>query len=304
MASLNTARDLVQMHQPDVLLLTETKLSKERVQQVVDRFPFDGWAASETIGFRGGILLMWNTRKVNVHIMGSTEQEIHVVMQVCNSNSQWLFSGIYVSPRYKERKVLWANLETIAETTYIPWIVLGDFNEVVSESEKLGGGTINFNKALRFSEMLSNCCLTDLGFSGPRFTWTNLRQTGGLIQERLDRAVANPSWRIMFPNAEVSHLPRVHSDHCPVLLDFNPRRVVGQEKPFRFETMWLSHPTFESVVIRSWEEGGHDLQSSIEIFCQRVTRWNKEVFGNVFQEKKKTPGTVGGYPKKDGHSAL
>lgn len=150
----------------------------------------------------------------------------------------------------------------------------------------------------RFNEMLSNCCLTNLGFSGPRFTWTNLRQTGGLIQERLDRAVANPSWRLMFPNAELRHLPRVHSDHCPVLLDFNPRRIVGRQKPFRFETMWLSHPTFENVVIQSWEEGGHVLQNSIDIFCHKVTKWNKEVFGNVFQKKRKLLARLEGIQRK------
>lgn len=56
--SLNTARDLVELHQPDVLLLTETQLKRDRVQRVVNRFPLDGWAASDAVGFRGGIILM------------------------------------------------------------------------------------------------------------------------------------------------------------------------------------------------------------------------------------------------------
>lgn len=169
-ASLSTARDLVEIHQPDVLLLTETRLQRERIQQVVNRFPLDGWASSDAVGFRGGIILMWNTRRVNVQILGSTEQEIHALIEVHNSSFQWLFSGIYASPRFKERKILWGNLETVAELMDRPWIVLGDFNEVMSESEKLGGGPISFSRALRFSEMLNNCCLTDLGFSGPRYT--------------------------------------------------------------------------------------------------------------------------------------
>jgi hypothetical protein len=38
---------------------------------------------------------------------------------------------------------------------------------------------------------LINCHLSDLGFMGSKFTWTNYRQDGSFIRERLDRAVAN-----------------------------------------------------------------------------------------------------------------
>lgn len=119
-ASISTARDMVDVHQPDILLLTKTRIRQDRVQCVVDRLPFDG---SDAIGFRGGIILMWNRRKVDVRILGITEQEIHAVMKVHNSNTTWLFSGIYASPRFRESKILWHNLEAIAESVNTPWVV-------------------------------------------------------------------------------------------------------------------------------------------------------------------------------------
>ena len=60
--------------------------------------------------------------------------------------------------------------------------------------------------------------MIDIGFSGPRFTWTNKREIQALIQERIDRFFVNPSWCLLYPEARVTHLTRSHSDHCPVLL--------------------------------------------------------------------------------------
>ena len=59
--------------------------------------------------------------------------------------------------------------------------MLGDFNEVLNSDEKLGGRPINCNRALKFQECLNSCGIIDMGFSGPRFTWTILRGILDLI---------------------------------------------------------------------------------------------------------------------------
>lgn len=40
-------------------------------------------------------------------------------------------------------------------------------------------------------EMIDVGGFIDLGFIGPKFTWTNNRKDGALIQERMDRAWGN-----------------------------------------------------------------------------------------------------------------
>ena len=69
-----------------------------------------------------------------------------------------------------------------------------------------------------------------------------------LIMERLDRVLANPEWRILFPEASVTHLTRTHSDHCPVLLTLCPNIPHILHRPFCFESIWFSHVDFLSVV--------------------------------------------------------
>lgn len=80
----------------------------------------------------------------------------------------------------------------------------------------------------------------DLGFKGFKYTWTNKRYTRrqDLITERLIRSFATDDSIEMFPESTVTHLPRTHFDHCPLLLNIISQHHSGHRKPFRFESMW------------------------------------------------------------------
>lgn len=192
--------------------------------------------------------MLWNSDRVEINPLSNTEQEIHAVVKVLNSNSSWLISTIYASPRSTERHILWNNLNKVAELHDMPWVLAGDFNETLSAEDKFGGRTIGVSSSLLFKEYLDNCNMIDIGFSGPRFTWTHKREVHALIQERLDRFFVNPSWCLLYPEARVMHLTRCHSDHCPVMLDMLPRTNTGRARPFKFQTCWLTDPTFPSIV--------------------------------------------------------
>ena len=98
---------------------------------------------------------------------------------------------------------------------------------------------------------MDNCGLMDLGFQGPRFTWTNKNPIWQHnVKERLDRGLGNAKWKLLFPAAEISHLPHVKFDHCPILLNTNPSEQKAP-KPFWFEQMWLTDPTFPTLVSNS-----------------------------------------------------
>ncbi|KAK7841692.1 hypothetical protein CFP56_015055 [Quercus suber] len=76
--------------------------------------------------------------------MSSTEQKIHTTLNVCNSDSTWIISTVYASPRIMERKILWSNLSEVAKLHNLPWLLLGDFNETPSGTNKLGGRQMDF----------------------------------------------------------------------------------------------------------------------------------------------------------------
>lgn len=101
---------------------------------------------------------------------------------------------------------MWDNLSKVAELHTLPWIIAGDFNEVLLDEEKFGGRPICISRALKFQDCLNNCGMIDLGFSSPWFTWTNWQLLPHLVQERIDRAFINADWNIVYPEACVKHL--------------------------------------------------------------------------------------------------
>ena len=229
-------RELTQNHNLALLVITETRLGGDRAKEITDRLPFEGAIHSETIGHSGGIWLLWNSNMVEVVQLASTEQEIHVEVKVLSSSLSWIFSAIYASHRSAERCVLWENLAKVAELHNKPWVIAGDFKEPLSEGDKFGGRPVSFSRSLLFKECLDKCNMVDMGFNGLRFTWSNRRDVTNLIQERIDRFFMNPSWCLLYLDAKVLHLTRCHSDHCPVLLETSPRRVVHLSRPFRFQS--------------------------------------------------------------------
>jgi hypothetical protein len=125
--------------------------------------------------------------------LAATKQEIHAVIKVRSSNFAWFLSSIYVSPRIMERKILWGNLAQVASLHSLPWLLAGDFNEVLCSEDKFGGLPVNLRRSQLFSNCLDTCGMINLGFNGPRFTWSNLKEFSSFIQECLDRGFANAS---------------------------------------------------------------------------------------------------------------
>ncbi|KAK1586814.1 hypothetical protein Q3G72_006391 [Acer saccharum] len=95
----------------------------------------------------------------------------------------------------------------------LPWIVLGDFNEILHLDEKQGGVTRSNITMSPFKEAIDDCALLDIGYVGNKYTRSNRQFKGDLIQEKLDRASCCLEWRTTFPNAIVLHKEWVGSYH-------------------------------------------------------------------------------------------
>ncbi|KAJ4848788.1 hypothetical protein Tsubulata_025772 [Turnera subulata] len=79
------------------------------------------------------------------------------------------FRVVY-GPYGEERLVLYGSLVMVQSVTR-PWVLLGDFNETISQDEKQGGVPISQARCDKFRDWIEECRLLDLGYSGPKFTW-------------------------------------------------------------------------------------------------------------------------------------
>jgi len=110
----NHVRGLVQNHNPAMLIVMETHIGGDKAKEITDRLPFDEAIHTETIGYTGGLWFLWNSDRVVVTPLATTEQEIHVSINVRPSDSQCLLTAVYASPRFNERCVSWNNLVNVA----------------------------------------------------------------------------------------------------------------------------------------------------------------------------------------------
>ena len=78
----------------------------------------------------------------------------------------------------------------------------------------------------------------------------------------------------------------MHSDHCPIKLCFENNREFHPPRPFQFQPIWLSHPTFPSVVREAWNTPP-SLQQALSSFTIKANSWNKNQFDNLFHRKKR-----------------
>ena len=170
-----TVMDLVDWHNPIIMVITETKVSGVRAIEIIETLPFDDAVVTDTIGFTGGIWLLWRSDLVQVEAQATTEQEVHAIVRVRSQTFNWLIRAIYASPRFEERCVLWENLKMLANMHDLPCALMGDFNEVLTDEEKSGGNHISQRWVRAIQDCMDTCHMLDLGFSGPKFTWTSKR---------------------------------------------------------------------------------------------------------------------------------
>lgn len=162
----------------------------------------------------------------------------------------------------------------------------GDYNSVLCRDEVTNSNSFSFNRNAGFSNWIFREELIHLGFKGPRYTWCRGTKQGTFRVARLDRAVCNVDWKIMFPETKVTHLPMVNSDHSPLLITTNPNIVSEGNKNFKFSAAWLTHPDFLKVVEENWRKE-QDVEVNRRNLAQKLGEWNKNCFGNIFHRKRR-----------------
>ncbi|GLT37318.1 hypothetical protein SLA2020_116430 [Shorea laevis] len=204
------------------MLILETKLAGLVAREGTAKCGFSCCNVVDSEGRARGLRLLWNDEDVYIDVVTSIYQVIHAIVKVRShsilSKFHWFLFGVYGRPQLDICLQLWNELREVSKHFSGPWLVIGDFNDVVDQTEKFGGALINQYRVQNYTDCMSDCNLMDIGYSGGRFTWVNIKENNQIIRERIDRAWANPDRRLQFPNTILSHLPRISSDHNLLLL--------------------------------------------------------------------------------------
>ncbi|KAF7826637.1 reverse transcriptase [Senna tora] len=275
----------VNQYNPNLVLISETRVGGNRAEEILATLGFTNHFKVDPMGYAGGLWLLWDNEQIAVTVHEQTFQEIHTTVEV-NGYPPFFASFIYASPDRERRKILWNNLIGLAEFVNLPWILGGDFNDILHADEKWGGLPASVSRMRDFNNCVNGCNLLDLGFTGSKYTWWNKRPNGTIIFERLDRFLASADWLSIFPQATNYHLPRIRSDHNPIFLTSKPLSSIRDHRPFRCERIWLNQPGFAKLTKESWQ-ANPPLFLNLPDFTSKIKNWNKKDFGDLFYRKRK-----------------
>ncbi|KAI9070534.1 hypothetical protein K1719_047503 [Acacia pycnantha] len=279
-------------YNPELVVILEPRISGTQATKVIKSWGFSFSRRVEAEGFSGGIWILWEVEGLMVDIIRRDDQFIHC--KVGLGGSSMAFTAIYASPSEQRRGRIWSILQNIASNMVEPWLLAGDFNEIKSPLEKKGGGRINETRCARFNDWIQDCNLIDIEANGPFFTWKGPKWEGlERVYKRLDRCLCNAQWQGVFQSAEVNIIPRLSSDHHPLLINLHAEVRERMVRPFKFEAMWLIHDQFKTLVQNNWR-GREDAHVKLNCLQQELISWNRDVFGRVEFRKRRLLNRLNG----------
>jgi hypothetical protein len=288
LASARAVRALLEIQKrerPDVFFLSETHLGRTKAEILKRKLGCDQFIINESDGRSGGLLMLWRKETV-IQCQGVSQYFIDVVIR---GNVEWRLTGIYGEPRWDHKHVPWETLRSLHDNMSLPWLALGDFNEILFHHKKEGGRARSQAQLQAFQDTLMDCELADIGFSGDVFTWQR-----GRIRERLDRGVANVQWNILFQEAQLTNGEMVKSDHRPLIVDTDSaaEHIPNAGRPRRFEARWLKEETVEEIVQVAWaraaaQGNGPSLMAMVNAVHDDLHAWDREILKKPVHRMKK-----------------
>uniref|UniRef100_M4EYE7 Reverse transcriptase domain-containing protein n=1 Tax=Brassica campestris TaxID=3711 RepID=M4EYE7_BRACM len=173
-----------------------------------------------------------------------------------------------------DRPRFWEIMTEIGVARTAPWLLTGDFNDLLDNSEKVGGPLRWEGSFLAFRNFVSTQGLWDLQFSGNSLSWRGTRYSH-FIQSRLDRTMANIEWMEMFPAARSEYLRFEGSDHRPLVTHFD-QNLTKKKGAFRYDRRLSGKPEIRDLVEATWKEPESvSLLSKINNVRRKLIEWAK-----------------------------
>jgi exonuclease III len=285
-ATVKELRDFARRVAPTVLCVLETQVHKSRVEGLSSTLGYDRSFAVSSSGRSGGLGIYWN-KDTNVEILPYSQYHIDVIITE-NGCEPWRLTCVYGEAQVNQHIKTWDMLKYIKSSSDLPWVCMGDFNEVLNQSEHVSVRERSQAQIAGFREMADVCGLCDLGYEGYSWTFEKKVAGGSYCRVRLDRALATAEWSNRFPMATVQNMAAASSDHGPILLTWAKKQDRAQrgKRKFKYELMWESHDEFSPMMSNAWQAEGvatnlRDLQRKLHVVSDQLGHWDKNTFGNV-----------------------
>ncbi|KAL5153812.1 hypothetical protein HKD37_19G053302 [Glycine soja] len=257
-------------HKIDILCIQETK--KESIDKKLCLYLWGDssvtWECDPSCNAAGGLLCISNNDSFMVERRVVGRGFIMLEGWWIKDNKKVFIINVYAPYDLQGKRDQWERLLQL-KSSYQDglWCVLGDFNSIRHQHERLSSSqsVSNSTSITEFNSWISDMAVEEVRCIGRKFTWC--RPNGGSMS-KLDRFFLSDNWLSQWPDTTQFVLERDFSYHCPILLrsiniDWGP-------KPFKIMDWWLKDKGFQNMVALKWGNyhphgwGGYALKQKLK----------------------------------------
>ncbi|XP_060187475.1 uncharacterized protein LOC132616812 [Lycium barbarum] len=244
-------KEFLKKNKVDLLGCYETKVKQNKASKVQQCFG-SGWTYTCNYGsaVNGRIWVMWNAG-VDVLILKESSQTMHCKVKDRNSNFSSFVTFVYGLHTLADRLPLWTQLREINTIVSGPWLVVGDFNSVLTVDDRINGAPVHQGELFDFQDCVDDLGLGILNKSGSTYSWSNKRDAGERIYNLIDWALGNAAWFQNFGGIGAYYMLPHCSDHTSILINTTLSRSVGKA-PYRLLLALLQQEQFKQAVQLVW----------------------------------------------------
>ncbi|KAL2902110.1 hypothetical protein RDABS01_027192 [Bienertia sinuspersici] len=213
----------------DILFLSETKCSHIDMARLFSKLALHNFLVVDALNNSGGLALAWKSSCKLTYIYKCKN------VFICSIKDNKTFSIILLLFMLKG-----------------PWLLIGEFNQIESLQQKIGGAK-SIKGIDAFLEWKNACLVKEVHYTGIQFTWSNNQENEDQVQERLDKAYINEEWETLFPEAKVWNLPRILSNHGPIILETEAQHK-KLKRPYKMEAWCLTLQDIQRKINQVWSE--------------------------------------------------
>jgi exonuclease III len=217
-------KSALSIYPPDIICIQESKLQSLNSFKASSVLPPScrSFHFIPSIGASGGIITAWNEDLFECTTFSARSYSLTTSFKSRLSDYNFIITNVYGPCLADLKQDFLDELCLIGSTIAGPWLLFGDFNQILSPNER-SNSNFNATEASRFQDSIDHLQLQEIPLLDRLFTWTNNQSIPILC--RLDTAFVSTDWNFIFPNSTLSSRTRSVSDHVPICLPL-PRSLV------------------------------------------------------------------------------